>query len=136
MPAPRAIDLSGRVRLFNGCHAVHAVGSPRATSGGLRVRYETVRLASGPKPIRQPARPAHCVHLEEVVGHSRDRVVPQHMSLGGVPQTRTQRRLAANAPEDPSQAGRTWVLLTEAAEGGWGIAGTAFGREEFAKLAG
>jgi len=36
---------------------------------------------------------------------------------------------------DPSQAGRTWVLLTEAAEGGWGLAGTAFGREEFAELA-
>jgi phenylpyruvate tautomerase PptA (4-oxalocrotonate tautomerase family) len=36
---------------------------------------------------------------------------------------------------DPSQAGRTWVLLTEAAEGGWGIAGTAFGQEEFAALA-
>lgn len=35
---------------------------------------------------------------------------------------------------DPSQAGRTWVLLSEAAEGGWGIAGTAFGREEFAAL--
>src|SRR6266511_4277926 len=33
-----------------------------------------------------------------------------------------------------SQAARTWVLLTEAAEGGWGIAGTAFGREEFAAL--
>ena len=36
---------------------------------------------------------------------------------------------------DPSQAKRTWVVLTEAAEGGWGIAGTAFGREEFAALA-
>jgi len=36
---------------------------------------------------------------------------------------------------DPSQAGRTWVLLTEAAEGGWGLSGTAFGREEFAALA-
>jgi phenylpyruvate tautomerase PptA (4-oxalocrotonate tautomerase family) len=36
---------------------------------------------------------------------------------------------------DPSQAARTWVLLTEAAEGGWGIAGTAFGREEFSALA-
>jgi phenylpyruvate tautomerase PptA (4-oxalocrotonate tautomerase family) len=36
---------------------------------------------------------------------------------------------------DPSQASRTWVLLTEAAEGGWGLAGTAFGREEFAALA-
>ncbi|MCI4322549.1 MAG: tautomerase family protein [Thermoplasmata archaeon] len=36
---------------------------------------------------------------------------------------------------DPTQAGRTWVLLTEAAEGGWGLSGTAFGREEFAALA-
>jgi phenylpyruvate tautomerase PptA (4-oxalocrotonate tautomerase family) len=36
---------------------------------------------------------------------------------------------------DPSLTKRTWVLLTEAAEGGWGIAGTAFGREEFAALA-
>ena len=52
-----------------------------------------------------------------------------------------QRQLVAEATQivarisgDPTQAGRTWVLLTEAAEGGWGIAGTAFGREEFAKL--
>jgi phenylpyruvate tautomerase PptA (4-oxalocrotonate tautomerase family) len=36
---------------------------------------------------------------------------------------------------DPTQVERTWVLLTEAAEGGWGLAGTAFGREEFAALA-
>lgn len=36
---------------------------------------------------------------------------------------------------DPTQANRTWVLLTEAAEGGWGLSGTAFGREEFAALA-
>ena len=27
------------------------------------------------------------------------------------------------------------MLLTEAAEGGWGIAGTAYGREEFGALA-
>jgi phenylpyruvate tautomerase PptA (4-oxalocrotonate tautomerase family) len=49
-----------------------------------------------------------------------------------------QRALVADATEivariagDPTQATRTWVLLTEAAEGGWGISGTAFGREEF-----
>ena len=52
-----------------------------------------------------------------------------------------QKKLVAEATQivarisgDPSQAARTWVLLTEAAEGGWGIAGTAFGREEFATL--
>jgi len=36
---------------------------------------------------------------------------------------------------DPTQATRTWVILTEAAEGGWGLSGTAFGRQEFAALA-
>jgi hypothetical protein len=44
-------------------------------------------------------------------------------------------QIVARIAADPSQGGRTWVLLTEAAEGGWGIAGTAFGREEFAALA-
>ncbi|HZD12302.1 MAG TPA: tautomerase family protein [Candidatus Binatus sp.] len=36
---------------------------------------------------------------------------------------------------DSTQASRTWVLLTEAAEGGWGLSGTAFGRQEFGELA-
>lgn len=33
---------------------------------------------------------------------------------------------------DSTQASRTWILLTGAAEGGWGLLGTTFGREEFA----
>jgi phenylpyruvate tautomerase PptA (4-oxalocrotonate tautomerase family) len=52
-----------------------------------------------------------------------------------------QRQIVAEATEivtrlsgDPTQQGRTWVLLTEAAEGGWGVAGTAFGVEEFTAL--
>ncbi len=36
---------------------------------------------------------------------------------------------------DETLGSRTWVILTEAAEGGWGLAGTAFGRQEFAELA-
>jgi phenylpyruvate tautomerase PptA (4-oxalocrotonate tautomerase family) len=44
-------------------------------------------------------------------------------------------QIVARVAGDPSLANRTWVFLTEAAEGGWGIAGTAFGREEFAALA-
>jgi phenylpyruvate tautomerase PptA (4-oxalocrotonate tautomerase family) len=43
-------------------------------------------------------------------------------------------QIVAKIAGDPTQAARTWVLLTEAAEGGWGIAGTAFGRAEFAAL--
>jgi phenylpyruvate tautomerase PptA (4-oxalocrotonate tautomerase family) len=53
-----------------------------------------------------------------------------------------QRQIAAEATEliDATVvAGRrpvkTWVILTEAAEGGWGIDGTAYGVEEFAALA-
>lgn len=41
-------------------------------------------------------------------------------------------RLAADTLGDPALARRTWVVLTEAAEGGWGLAGAALGREEFA----
>ena len=44
-------------------------------------------------------------------------------------------KILADICGHPSQAARTWVLLGEAAEGGWGIAGTAYGREEFAALA-
>ena len=30
---------------------------------------------------------------------------------------------------DPTLASRTWVLITEGVEGGWGIAGTAYGKQ-------
>lgn len=43
--------------------------------------------------------------------------------------------IVSKACGDPTQAQRTWVLLSEAAEGGWGLAGTAFGKEEFGALA-
>ena len=43
--------------------------------------------------------------------------------------------IVAAVSGDPSQAARTWVILTEAAEGGWGLLGTAFGQEEFGALA-
>ena len=38
--------------------------------------------------------------------------------------------LVAEAAGDPSQADRTWVLLTEAPDGGWGLAGHANTNEE------
>ncbi len=43
--------------------------------------------------------------------------------------------IVAKISGDPTQASRTWVILTEAVEGGWGLSGTAFGRSEFAALA-
>jgi phenylpyruvate tautomerase PptA (4-oxalocrotonate tautomerase family) len=49
--------------------------------------------------------------------------------------TREATDIIASAAGDPGLAARTWVILSEAAEGGWGIAGTAFGVEEFTALA-
>jgi len=43
--------------------------------------------------------------------------------------------IVARLAGDASLTARTWVILTEAAEGGWGLAGTAFGVEEFTALA-
>lgn len=43
--------------------------------------------------------------------------------------------IVAKIAGDATQPARTWVLLTEAVEGGWGMFGTAFGQEEFAALA-
>lgn len=40
----------------------------------------------------------------------------------------------ADAAGDPDQAGRTWVLLLKAAEGGWGVASSPLGQQEFAAL--
>jgi phenylpyruvate tautomerase PptA (4-oxalocrotonate tautomerase family) len=39
-------------------------------------------------------------------------------------------RVASEAANDPSLADRTWVLLTEAPDGGWGIGGHAYLNEE------
>jgi phenylpyruvate tautomerase PptA (4-oxalocrotonate tautomerase family) len=43
--------------------------------------------------------------------------------------------LVAAAADDPSLSERTWVLLTEAIEGGWGLAGHANTNEELVTAA-
>jgi phenylpyruvate tautomerase PptA (4-oxalocrotonate tautomerase family) len=43
--------------------------------------------------------------------------------------------IVADAVSDPSLAARTWVLLTESPEGGWGIAGHANTNADIAALA-
>jgi phenylpyruvate tautomerase PptA (4-oxalocrotonate tautomerase family) len=49
-------------------------------------------------------------------------VLDREKQLGVV---RELTKIAAGAAGDPSMAARTWVLLTEAPQGGWGIAGHA-----------
>ena len=61
---------------------------------------------------------------------------PGALSRDGQKQlVRDATEIVARIAGDPTQSERTWVLLTEATEGGWGMLGTAFGREEFAALA-
>jgi phenylpyruvate tautomerase PptA (4-oxalocrotonate tautomerase family) len=43
--------------------------------------------------------------------------------------------LVAEASGDPDLAGRTWVLLTEAPDGGWGLSGHAHTNEELVQAA-
>jgi phenylpyruvate tautomerase PptA (4-oxalocrotonate tautomerase family) len=43
--------------------------------------------------------------------------------------------IAADAADDPALADRTWVLLTEAPDGGWGLAGHANTNEELVAAA-
>ena len=43
--------------------------------------------------------------------------------------------LVAEASGDPDLAGRTWVLLTEAPDGGWGLSGHANTNEELVQAA-
>jgi len=84
--------------------------------------------------------PADAVHT---AGTDRARTVRvQVLTPPGVLGRDAQKQLVSRATElvaevvgDPTQPARTWVLLTEAAEGGWGISGLALGREEFAALA-
>jgi phenylpyruvate tautomerase PptA (4-oxalocrotonate tautomerase family) len=44
-------------------------------------------------------------------------------------------RIAADAAGDPTLASRTWVLLTEAPDGGWGLVGHANTNEELVAAA-
>lgn len=43
--------------------------------------------------------------------------------------------IVASAAGDPGLAGRTWVLISEAPDGGWGIAGHAYTNAEIADTA-
>jgi phenylpyruvate tautomerase PptA (4-oxalocrotonate tautomerase family) len=43
--------------------------------------------------------------------------------------------IAAEAAGDPTLASRTWVLLTQAPDGGWGLAGHAHTNEELVAAA-
>src|SRR6476646_7912717 len=65
--------------------------------------------------------------------YGRVQVLTNHGALDRAKQIAVVSRLTALVAEaagDPSLADRTWVLLTEAPDGGWGLAGHANTNEE------
>ena len=74
--------------------------------------------------------------LSNVDGESnyvRIQVLTNHAALDRDKQLAVVERftaIAADAAGDPTLTGRTWVLLTEAPDGGWGLAGQANTNEE------
>jgi phenylpyruvate tautomerase PptA (4-oxalocrotonate tautomerase family) len=74
--------------------------------------------------------------LSNVDGESnyvRIQVLTNHAALDRDKQLAVVERftaIAADAAGDPTLTGRTWVLLTEAPDGGWGLAGHANTNEE------
>jgi phenylpyruvate tautomerase PptA (4-oxalocrotonate tautomerase family) len=80
-------------------------------------------------------------HLANVDGDSayvRIQVLTNSGALDRAKQLAVVERLtsiAADAAGDPGLASRTWVLLTEAPDGGWGLAGHANTNEELVAAA-
>ena len=70
--------------------------------------------------------------------HVRIQVLTNHGALDRAKQLAVVERLtgiAADAAGDPGLAGRTWVLLTEAPDGGWGLDGHAHTNAELVAAA-
>jgi phenylpyruvate tautomerase PptA (4-oxalocrotonate tautomerase family) len=105
----------------------------------------TLMAVEGVPPIplfrQNTAAFVHEVTLANVDGDN-DRVRVQVLTNAGAldrdKQLAAVRQLTdvvAEAADDPSLADRTWVLLTETYDGGWGIAGHANTNEELVALA-
>ena len=122
-------------------------GVDRAVAEDLTLALLRAEGVQQPAPVQLNNTAAYIHRLTPTAVHtagtaSARTVRVQVLTPPGVLQRAGQKQLVseitgivAKISGDPAQAGRTWVLLTEAAEGGWGIAGTAFGKEEFAALA-
>jgi phenylpyruvate tautomerase PptA (4-oxalocrotonate tautomerase family) len=134
------IDVYGAADLF-------PAGTDRLLAEELTDALLRAEGVAAPSPLHLDNTAAYVHRLPTPVVHtartaSARTVRVQVLTPPGALNRAAQKRLVAEVTEivarisgDPSQAARTWVLLTEAAEGGWGIAGTAFGRDEFAALA-
>jgi phenylpyruvate tautomerase PptA (4-oxalocrotonate tautomerase family) len=109
LPGAEGVQHPAAVQLNNTAAYIHRL-NPKAvhTAGAASARTVRIQVLTPPGALNRAGQRSFVADATEIV---------------------------ARITRDPTQAARTWVLLCEAAEGGWGIAGTAFGREEFAALA-
>ena len=122
-------------------------GSERALAEQLTHAVLRAEGVTSPGPLHLNNTAAYIHLLDPAAVHTAAGANPrtvrvQVITPPGVLNREGQKQLVREATEivakiagDSTQAARTWVLLTEAAEGGWGIAGTAFGQAEFGALA-
>jgi phenylpyruvate tautomerase PptA (4-oxalocrotonate tautomerase family) len=93
---------------------------------------QAVRDVTGVYIHRLPPSAVHTASTDSA------RIVRLQVTIGAGGLDRAgQKALVADATEivtrisgDPTQAARTWVVITEAMEGGWGINGHAYGKGE------
>ncbi len=119
---------------------INCCGDAHAHDRRLRRRWHLRRQApAGRGPRDRHELPADC--LSNVDGESnyvRVQVLTNSGALDRGKQLAVVRQLTdiiAKAAGDPALAGRTWVLLTEAPQGGWGLSGHANTNDELVSAA-
>jgi phenylpyruvate tautomerase PptA (4-oxalocrotonate tautomerase family) len=119
--------------------ATGTFGDPHALAQALATELMTIELPDIPMFRKNTAAFVHDMpqsSLSNVDGdrtHVRVQVLTNAGALDREKQLAVVSRLTAivaDAARDPSLADRTWVLLTEAPDGGWGLAGHANTNEE------
>lgn len=94
--------------------------------GGLRSRTATVQPVERRRRLHLRSRYVRVQVLTNAGALDRDKQLAVVERLSGI---------IAEAAADPSLIDRTWVLLTEAPDGGWGLAGHANTNEELVAAA-
>ena len=122
-------------------YAVEGIfADPHALAQGLATELMTIEQVPNIPMFRKNTaafvHPLPSAALSNVDGDStyvRVQVLTNHGALDRAKQIAVVARLTALVAEaagDPSLTDRTWVLLTEAPDGGWGLAGHANTNEE------
>jgi hypothetical protein len=104
---------------------MHAHGNlPPRLAGGREAEKLCRHRLEGPAVALGAAEDERALHAGH--GRQRDRSSSQRGDADGLElQVEERDPGSKRGPDDPTLTNRTWVLITESPEGGWGIAGHA-----------